>query len=184
MMDGVMNLCRVKFRDHQRLTRGDLPEYLGADLPGHGRRAARRQRLGRRPARQRHPLQAARRRTTGSTSWCRKRCGKTSPSASAPTSACPTWRPTRASPSIGERRKNQNLMWTLINKFAEKYTKRELMAILNPLDVPCGPIMSHRGPRHRRARARRATCGSSSTIRSAASGGTSACRSSSRPRRR
>ena len=44
--------------------------------------------------------------------------------------------------SIGERRKNQNLMWTLINKFAEKYSKRELMAILNPLDVPCGPIMS------------------------------------------
>jgi formyl-CoA transferase len=44
--------------------------------------------------------------------------------------------------TIGERRKNQALMWTLINKFAEKYTKRELMAILNPLDVPCGPIMS------------------------------------------
>src|SRR5256885_1900884 len=34
------------------------------------------------------------------------------------------------------------LMWTLINKFAEKYTKREFMEILNPLDVPCGPIMS------------------------------------------
>jgi formyl-CoA transferase len=33
-------------------------------------------------------------------------------------------------------------MWTLINKFAEKYTKREFMEILNPLDVPCGPIMS------------------------------------------
>jgi len=33
-------------------------------------------------------------------------------------------------------------MWTLITKFAEKYTKREFMAILNPLDVPCGPIMS------------------------------------------
>ena len=44
--------------------------------------------------------------------------------------------------TIAERRKNQQLMWTLINKFAEKYTKRELMAILNPLDVPCGPIMS------------------------------------------
>jgi len=44
--------------------------------------------------------------------------------------------------AIGERRKNQQLMWTLINKFAEKHTKRELMAILNPLDVPCGPIMS------------------------------------------
>jgi formyl-CoA transferase len=44
--------------------------------------------------------------------------------------------------TIGERRNNQQLMWTLINKFAEKYTKRELMEILNPLDVPCGPIMS------------------------------------------
>ena len=43
---------------------------------------------------------------------------------------------------IGDRRKNQTLMWTLINKFAEQYTKRELMEILNPLDVPCGPIMS------------------------------------------
>src|SRR5438094_8827860 len=27
MMDGVMNLCRVKFRDHQRLFRGPLSEY-------------------------------------------------------------------------------------------------------------------------------------------------------------
>ena len=44
--------------------------------------------------------------------------------------------------SIGERRKNQNLLWTLLKKFAEKYTKRDLMAILNELDVPCGPIMS------------------------------------------
>jgi formyl-CoA transferase len=44
--------------------------------------------------------------------------------------------------TIAERRKNQALMWTLINKFAEKHTKREFMAILNPLDVPCGPIMS------------------------------------------
>jgi len=47
MMDGVMNLCRVKFRDHQRLTRGDMPEY-SVDLQGHGRGAACRQRLGRR----------------------------------------------------------------------------------------------------------------------------------------
>ena len=27
MMDGVMNLCRVKWRDHQRLMRTDMPEY-------------------------------------------------------------------------------------------------------------------------------------------------------------
>jgi formyl-CoA transferase len=33
-------------------------------------------------------------------------------------------------------------MWTLLNKFAEKYTKQEFMKILNELDVPGGPIMS------------------------------------------
>src|SRR2546425_193091 len=38
--------------------------------------------------------------------------------------------------------RDHQLVWTLLNKFAEKHTKRELMTILNPLDVPCGPIMS------------------------------------------
>ena len=122
--------------------------------------------------------------TTGSTSWCRKRCGNDLAKRIGPDVGMPDLANDPRVAKIAERRKNQNLMWTLLNKFAEKYTKRELMAILNPLDVPCGPIMSHRGPRHRRARARAATCGSSSTIRSAASGSTSACRSSSRPRRR
>jgi formyl-CoA transferase len=44
--------------------------------------------------------------------------------------------------AIGERRKNQAAMWEIIGEFALKHTKREFMAILNPLDVPCGPIMS------------------------------------------
>jgi len=43
---------------------------------------------------------------------------------------------------IADRRKNQNEMWRLIEQFASNYPKREFMAILNPLDVPCGPIMS------------------------------------------
>jgi formyl-CoA transferase len=41
MMDGVMNSCRVKFRDHQRLQRQDLAEYSVPTVPGHGRSAAR-----------------------------------------------------------------------------------------------------------------------------------------------
>src|SRR5919199_777455 len=36
MMDGVMNLCRVKFRDHQRLHRGELPEYSVPTYRGMG----------------------------------------------------------------------------------------------------------------------------------------------------
>jgi len=43
---------------------------------------------------------------------------------------------------IADRRKNQNEMWKAITGFAASYTKREFMEILNPLDVPCGPIMS------------------------------------------
>ncbi|MEP6963616.1 MAG: CoA transferase, partial [Acidobacteriota bacterium] len=43
---------------------------------------------------------------------------------------------------IGDRRKNQNVVWDLLEKFASSYTKREFMEILNELDVPCGPIMS------------------------------------------
>ena len=43
---------------------------------------------------------------------------------------------------IADRRKIQNAIWEALTKFAANYTKREFMAILNPLDVPCGPIMS------------------------------------------
>jgi formyl-CoA transferase len=43
---------------------------------------------------------------------------------------------------IGDRRKNQNDVWALLEKFASNYTKQEFMVILNDLDVPCGPIMS------------------------------------------
>ena len=35
-MDGVMNLCRVKFRDHQRLTRQELAEYSVPTYQGMG----------------------------------------------------------------------------------------------------------------------------------------------------
>src|SRR3989304_612095 len=44
--------------------------------------------------------------------------------------------------TIAERRRNQNDMWEMIGEFALKHSKRELMQILNELDVPCGPIMS------------------------------------------
>jgi formyl-CoA transferase len=141
MMDGVMNLCRVKFRDHQRLTRGELsefsvPTYKGmGDVPRAGNDSGGGQ-LG----------NAIHCKPHGANDWLyvvvqeavwedlAKRIG--------PDVGMPDMASDPRFAKIGDRRKNQNLMWTLINKFAEKYTKRELMAILNPLDVPCGPIMS------------------------------------------
>ncbi|HSG64919.1 MAG TPA: CoA transferase, partial [Gammaproteobacteria bacterium] len=44
--------------------------------------------------------------------------------------------------NINDRRKNQAAMWKLLEDFASEHTKRELMAIFNEIDVPCGPIMS------------------------------------------
>jgi formyl-CoA transferase len=141
MMDGVMNLCRVKFRDHQRLSHGELAEYsvptykeMG-DVPRAGNDSGGGQ-LG----------NAIHCKPHGSNDWLyivvqeavfdalARRIG--------PEVGMPDMATDPRLAKIADRRRNQNLMWTLINKFAEKYTKRELMGILNPLDVPCGPIMS------------------------------------------
>ena len=141
MMDGVMNLCRVKFRDHQRLTRQALAEYsvptyqnMG-DVPRAGNDSGGGQ-LG----------NAIHCKPQGPNDWIyvvvqeavwAALAGRVGPELGMPDLATDPQFAT-----IGERRQNQQLMWTLLNKFASQYTKREVMAILNPLDVPCGPIMS------------------------------------------
>src|SRR5262245_21289769 len=141
MMDGVMNLCRVKFRDHQRLDRGDLSEYsvptykgMG-DVPRAGNDSGGGQ-LG-------HAVHCT---PHGANDWLyvvvQEAERAVRENRHGPDVGIPELAGEPRGATIGERRKNQSLVWTLINKFAEKYTKRELMAILNPLDVPCGPIMS------------------------------------------
>src|SRR6185369_3531297 len=141
MMDGVMNLCRVKFRDHQRLKHGELTEYSVPTYKGMGEvpRAGNDSgggQLG----------NAVHCKPHGANDWIyvvvqeavfeplAKRIG--------PDVHMPDLASDARLATIAERRKNQALLWTLLNKFAEGYTKRELMGILNPLDVPCGPIMS------------------------------------------
>src|SRR5919205_4458623 len=141
MMDGVMNLCRVKFRDHQRLQHGELTEYSVPTYQGMGEvpRAGNDSgggQLG----------NAIHCKPHGANDWLyivvqeavwealAKRVG--------PEVGYPDLVSDPRLATIGERRKNQNLVWELLNRFAKKYTKRELMEILNPLDVPCGPIMS------------------------------------------
>ena len=141
MMDGVMNLCRVKFRDHQRLTRQALSEYsvpteqgMGA-VPRAGNDSGGGQ-LG----------NAIMCKPGGSNDYIyvvvqeavwdalAKRIG--------PDLGMPGLSTDSKFATVADRRKNQNEMWALITKFASNHTKREFMAILNPLDVPCGPIMS------------------------------------------
>ena len=137
MMDGVMNLCRVKFRDHQRLTRGGLSEYsvptsqgMGA-TPRAGNDSGGGQ-LG----------NAIHCKPHGPNDWLYIVVQEAVWAALAKRIGGDALASDARFAKIGERRKNQNEMWRLITEFAKDYTKREFMAILNPLIVPCGPIMS------------------------------------------
>ena len=140
MMDGIMNLCRVKFRDHQRLTRGDMPEYsvptrqgMG-DVPRAGNDSGGGQ-LG----------NAIHCKPHGPNDWLyvvvQEAVWNALANRIGPDIGMPDLATDPRFAKIIDRRKNQNEMWALIAKFAVKYTKREFMAILNPLDVPCGPVM-------------------------------------------
>jgi formyl-CoA transferase len=141
MMDGVMNLCRVKFRDHQRLTRGGLSEFsvpthqgMG-DVPRAGNDSGGGQ-LGNAIHCKPHGPNDYLYIVVQEAVWTNlaNRIG--------PDLGMPDLVNDARFATIGERRKNQPEMWKLITKFAANYTKREFMAILNPIDVPCGPIMS------------------------------------------
>ncbi len=141
MMDGVMNLCRVKWRDHQRLTRGPLPEYsvptaqgMG-DVPRAGNDSGGGQ-LGNAIHCKPHGPNDYLYVVVQEAVWVGL-ANRIGPDLGQPELAAD---PRFA--AIGDRRKNQNEMWALITRFAANYTKREFMAILNPIDVPCGPIMS------------------------------------------
>ena len=135
MMDSVMNLCRVKFRDHQRLPHGSLAEYSMSTegmeyTPRSGNDSGGGQ-LG----------NAIRCKPGGPNDYLyvvvqeavwdalARRIGGDKLAADARFA------------KIADRRKNQQAMWQLITEFASRYTKRELMALFNELNVPCGPIM-------------------------------------------
>ena len=140
MMDGIMNLCRVKFRDHQRLTRGPLPEFsvpthkgMG-DVPRGGNDSGGGQ------------LGNAIRCNPGGTNdfiyvvvqeavWdaLAKRVG--------PEVGMPDLATDPKFATIDSRRRHQSSMWEILGEFALKHDKRELMRIFNELNVPCGPVM-------------------------------------------
>ena len=141
MMDGVMNLCRVKWRDHQRLTRQSLSEYsvptsIGmGDVPRGGNDSGGGQ-LGNAIHCKPHGPNDYIYVVVQEAVWAGL-AGLIGPSLGRPDLATD---PKFA--VVADRRKNQQEMWALINQYAANHTKREFMAILNPLDVPCGPIMS------------------------------------------
>ena len=137
MMDCVMNLVRVKWRDHQRLDHGPLAEYSSQEFEDFTPRAGNDSGGGQlgnavqcKPGGpndylyvvvQEHVWNALANRVGGEEL------------ANDPRFI-----------NIDVRRENQGEMWDLLTEFASNHTKRELMVILNEINVPCGPIMSTR----------------------------------------
>jgi len=141
MQDGVLNLCRVKLRDQQRLAAGPLTEYsqFGEGIPfGEATPRAGNDSGGGQPGRilkckgwETDP-DAYTYFITQAAAW-QKICdviGK------------PEWKedPEYATPKA--RLPKLNEIFDAIEEWTKTKTKFEVMDICNPLDIPVGPILS------------------------------------------
>ena len=140
MQDGVLNLCRVKLRDQQRLAHGPLTEYpqypnekFGDSIPRAGNASG-----------------------GGQPGWIVKCRGwKTDPDAYiyviaqaaafsdlAKTIGHGEWLEDPEWNTPEARLPKLDTMFAEIEKWTMTKSKFEAMNILNPLNVPCGPILS------------------------------------------
>ncbi|RSD07396.1 formyl-CoA transferase [Amycolatopsis eburnea] len=135
MQDAVLNLCRVKLRDQQRLTHGPLGEYpnehFGDEVPRSGNASG-----------------------GGQPGWAVK-CAPGGPNdyiyvIVQPPGWAPLARligkgeladdPAWATPEV--RLSKLDKMFALVEEWTEKHTKWEVMEQLNAHNIPCGPILS------------------------------------------
>jgi len=141
MQDGVLNLCRVKLRDQQRLEKGPLKEYsqYGQDIP-FGEAVPR----------------AGNDSGGGQPGWILKCKGyETDPNAYVYfiTQAAvwphicdvigkPEWKDQEGYATPPERLDKLTHIFDTIEAWTKTKTKFEVMEICNPLNIPCGPILS------------------------------------------
>ena len=137
MQDAVLNLCRVKLRDQQRLAHGPLDEYpndvFGDEVPRSGNASG-----------------------GGQPGWAVK-CAPGGPNDYIYVIIQPVgWQPiTRliGKPELAEdpdwatpeaRLSKLDKAFGMIEEWTEKHTKWEVMEALNAHNIPCGPILSTR----------------------------------------
>ncbi|MBP2478759.1 formyl-CoA transferase [Crossiella equi] len=135
MQHAVLNLCRVKLRDQQRLTHGPLAEYpnkeFGQEVPRSGNASG-----------------------GGQPGWAVK-CAPGGPNDYVYVIVQPVgWAPIAkliGRPELAEdpewatpeaRLPKLDKMFQLIEEWTVHHTKREVLAMLNAENVPCGPILS------------------------------------------
>jgi formyl-CoA transferase len=135
MQDAVLNLCRVKLRDQQRLAHGPLGEYpneqFGDEVPRSGNASG-----------------------GGQPGWA-VRCAPGGPNDYIYVIVQPVgWKPISniiGRPELADdpewatpeaRLSKLDKMFALIEEWTEKHTKWEVMDKLNAHNIPCGPILS------------------------------------------
>ncbi len=141
MQDSVLNLCRVKLRDHQRIQRGPLNEYslagkgvdLGDTTPRAGNDSG-----GGQPGwilkckGWEHDANAYVYFITQAAVWgniC-DLVGK------------PDWKTAPGYASPPERLDKISDIFDAIEEWTKTKTKFEVMELCNPLNIPCGPVLS------------------------------------------
>jgi formyl-CoA transferase len=141
MQDGVLNLCRVKLRDQQRLKKGPLKEYtqFGQDIPfGEATPRAGNDSGGGQPGRilkckgWENDPNAYTYFITQAAVW-EKVCdviGK------------PEWKENENYSTPAARLPRLNEIFDTIESWTMTKTKFEVMDVCNPLDIPVGPILS------------------------------------------
>ncbi|NUT51377.1 MAG: formyl-CoA transferase [Saccharothrix sp.] len=137
MQDAVLNLCRVKLRDQQRLAHGPLGEYpnesFGVEVPRSGNASG-----------------------GGQPGWA-VRCAPGGPNDYIYVIIQPGgWQPITeliGKPELADdpawatpeaRLDKLDKAFALIEEWTERHTKWEVMDALNARDIPCGPILSTR----------------------------------------
>ena len=134
MQDSVLNLVRVKMRDHQRLQRGPLPEYPIEHFDDAVPRSGNASGGG-------HPGTALRCKPGGPNDYIYV--------VFQPQIWEPLLRTMGREDLIGDERfdtpaarlKRLDEVYALVESWTLKYTKFDVMEKLNDIDVPCGPVL-------------------------------------------
>jgi formyl-CoA transferase len=135
MQDSVLNLCRVKLRDQQRLAHGPLTEYpnrnFGDEVPRSGNASGGGQ-----------PGAALRCAPGGANDYCYVIIQPPVWPALARIAGRPELADDPAYATPEARIKHLDEVFGVIEQWTIRHTKHEVMRTLMEADVPCGPILS------------------------------------------
>ena len=135
MQDSVLNLCRVKMRDQQRLKHGPLTEYpnrsFGDEVPRSGNASGGGQ-----------PGAALRCKPGGANDYCYVIIQPQIWPALASIIGRPELADDSAYATPEARIKHLDEVFGTIEQWTMQHTKHEVMRVLMEADVPCGPILS------------------------------------------